>query len=103
MHRSLLRSTPGSQSTPHLPTNIVDFRGLDSSIILISRGGILMSIGNLEEGLGQAMLVGTMLVGRLGVPASRPPPFRGPLIVSLYIYVHVVEDEAIETNIYIVV
>ena len=53
--------------TPNPPTNIVDVRGFDSSIILISRGGILMFIGNLPESLSQAMLVGTMLVGRLGV------------------------------------
>ena len=53
--------------TPNLPTNIVDFRGLDSSIILISRGGILMSRGDSPESLSQAMSVGTMLVGRLGV------------------------------------
>ena len=52
---------------PNPPTNIVEFRGFDSSIILIQRGGILMSIGNLPESLSQAMLVGTMLVGRLGV------------------------------------
>ena len=52
--------------TPNLPTNIVDFRGFDSSIVLIQRGGILMSIGNLPESLSQAMLVGIMLVGRLG-------------------------------------
>ena len=54
-------------STANLPTNIVDFRGFDSSIMLISRGGILMSIGDLPESSGQAMLVGIMLVGRLGV------------------------------------
>ena len=59
--------------TPNLPTNIVDFRGFDSSIILIQRGGILpesliyMSIGNFPESLSQAMLVGVMLVGGLGV------------------------------------
>ena len=35
--------------TPNLPTSIVDFRGLDSSTILISRGGILTSIGDLPE------------------------------------------------------
>ena len=54
-------------TTPNLPTNIVDFKGLDSSAIFISKGGILMSIGNLPESLSQAMLVGIMLVGRLGV------------------------------------
>ena len=41
---------PLSRSVPHtanLCTKILDFRGFDSSIILIVRGGILMSIGNL--------------------------------------------------------
>ena len=52
---------------PNIPTNIVDFRRFDSSIILNVRGGILMSIRNFPESLSQAMLVGTMLVGRLGV------------------------------------
>ena len=53
--------------TPNPPTNIVGFRGFDSSIILSLRGGILTPIGNFPESLSQAMLVGTMLVGRLGV------------------------------------
>ena len=53
--------------TPNLPTNIVDLRGLDSSIILIERGGIPRPIGHFPESLSQAMLVGVMLVGRLGV------------------------------------
>ena len=45
----------------------MDFRGLDSSIFLILRGGILRPIGDFPEVLTQAMLVGVMLVGRLGV------------------------------------
>ena len=53
--------------TANLPTNIADFRGFDSSIILIYRGGIVMSIGNWPESLSQAMLVGIILVGSLGV------------------------------------
>ena len=53
-------------STPDLPTNIVDFRGFDSSRILIQTGGIITSTGDFLESLSQAMLVG-MLVGRLGV------------------------------------
>ena len=57
----------GEEHTANPPTNVVDFRGFDSSLILIQRGGILMSIGKLPESLSQAMLVGTMLVGRLGV------------------------------------
>ena len=55
--------------TANLHTNIMDFGGFDSSIVLILRGGILMSIGDFEEDLSQAMLVGIMLVGRLGVSA----------------------------------
>ena len=55
------------KSTPNLPTNIVDFKGFDSSIIWILRGGIPRPIGDFPESLGQAMLVGIMSVGRLGV------------------------------------
>ena len=46
------------------------FGGFDSSIILIQRGGILMSLGDFPESLSQAMLVGVMLLGRLGVAAQ---------------------------------
>ena len=53
--------------TPRLPTNIVDFGGVDSSVILILRGGIPRPIGDFPESLTQAMLVGVMLVGGLGV------------------------------------
>ena len=48
-------------------TNIVGFRGSDSSIILILRGGIPRPKGNFPESLSQAILVGTMLAGRLGI------------------------------------
>ena len=44
--------------THNIPTNLVDFGGFDSSIMLCLRGGILMSIGNFPESLSQAMLVG---------------------------------------------
>ena len=64
----------GKRVTPNLPTNTVDFGGCDSSIILIYRGGILMSIGDFPESLSQATLVGIMLVGRLGVLCWRPAP-----------------------------
>ena len=46
---------------------IVDFRGFDSSIMLTSRGGILRPVGDFAGSLSQAMLVGVMLVKRLGV------------------------------------
>ena len=50
-----------------LHTTILDFRGFDSNRILISRCGILMSTGNSVEILSQGILVGIVLVGRLGV------------------------------------
>ena len=53
--------------TATLRTNIMDFRGFDSSIIFILRGGIPRPIGDSPESLSQAILVGVMLVGRLGV------------------------------------
>ena len=53
--------------TANLRAKILDFRGFDSSRILILRGGILMSIGNVPESLSQRILVGIILVGRLGV------------------------------------
>ena len=49
-----------------LRTNMMDFRGFDSSKILIIRVGILMPTGNFPEDLSQAILVGIMLVGRMG-------------------------------------
>ena len=66
---------PGGISND-LPTKILDFRGFDSSRILIVRGGILMSIGNFPESLTQAILVGRFLVGRLGVSNTRVSEVR---------------------------
>ena len=57
-------------STANPRTNIMDFRGFDSRTMLISRGGIPRPIGNFPESLSQAILVGIMLVGRLGVLVS---------------------------------
>ena len=51
----------------NLRTKIMDFRRFDSSRILNVPGGIPRSIGNLQESLSQAILVGIILVGRLGV------------------------------------
>ena len=42
--------------TANLRTNIMGFRGFDSSTILILRGGILASVGILPEFLRQAIL-----------------------------------------------
>ena len=43
--------------TANLRTKILDFRGFDSNIILILRGGILMSVGDFLEIVSQAILV----------------------------------------------
>ena len=43
------------------------FRGFDSSTILILMGGIPRPIGDFPESLIQAMLVGTLFLGGLGV------------------------------------
>ena len=56
--------------THNLPTNIVDFTGLDSSIIFIQRGGMPSPIGKFPESLSQAMLVGCNVrreIGRIWV------------------------------------
>ena len=55
---------------PNPRTNIMDFRGFDSSIILILRRGISRPIGKFPESLTQAILVGVMFVGRLGLRHS---------------------------------
>ena len=60
--------------TANLRAKILDFRGFDSSRIVILRGGILMSIGNFPESLSQAILAGRFSVGRLGVRAPTPAP-----------------------------
>ena len=72
----VLRGLPQPCPAPNLPTNIVDFRGFDSSIILILRGGLLMSTGDFPESLSQALFVGIMLVGRWGAPSSSSDPVR---------------------------
>ena len=48
----------------NLPTKILDFRGSDSSIILISRGVILMSKGDFRECLNGAILAGIINLSR---------------------------------------
>ena len=68
----------------------MDFRGFDSNIILILRDGILMSIGHFPECLSQAILVGIILVERLGVEAElfrgAQGTGRGPGINCVYAY-----------------
>ena len=60
--------------TANLRTKTLDFREFDSSGILILRGGIPRPMGSFPESLSQAILVlvGMILVGRLGVSYSKP-------------------------------
>ena len=51
----------------NLCTEILDFRGFDSSILWSLRGGVLMSMGNFPEGLSERILAGILLVERLGI------------------------------------
>ena len=56
-----------NQDTANIRTNIMDFRGSDSSTILIVKGWYSQAHREFPEILSQAILVGIMLVGRVGV------------------------------------
>ena len=58
-----------SVATANLCTKILDFRGFDPSGILTSTGGIPRPM-KFPKSLSQAILVGIILVGRLGVDLS---------------------------------
>ena len=84
------------EPTANLRTNIMDFRGFDSSIILILRVGILMSIGDFLESLSQAILVGVMLGGLGGVSSylsiRRCSPCYNIMIVIVIVIVMVMSN-----------
>ena len=56
-HLYTAATAPKGWCTANLRTKLLDFRGFDSSIILILRCGILMSIENLPDFLSQQILV----------------------------------------------
>ena len=97
-------AAPSPPLSANLRTSIMDFRGFDSSIILILRVGIPRPIGNLPEGLSQAILVGIMLVGRLGVqcitnmdkPLEIPPNVHWTFLVNI----HWTSDDPWDNTIY---
>ena len=70
------------QNKFNLRTKILDFRGCYSSRILILRGGNLMSTGDFPESLSQGILVGVILLGRLGVDPEFATPL-GPGAIAL--------------------
>ena len=78
----------GEVMTVNLRTKILDFRGFDSSIISMLRGGILMPTGNFPESLSQAILVGIILVGRLGVHMLTSTCARIPVWCITHAHTH---------------
>ena len=68
--------------TANLRTKILDFGGFDSSRIFSLRVGILMSIGDFPESLSQAILVGIILVGRLGAQDGQPLPVQRSVLCA---------------------
>ena len=76
----------------------MDFIVFDSSRILILRGGTLSPMGDFPESLSQAILVGIILVGRLGVlragvlvqprSARRPDDLRHGGRPPSHVYLH---------------
>ena len=75
-----MSSMRASNRTANLHTSIMDFRGVDSSRILILRGGIPRPMGDLPESLSRAILVRIILVGRLGNNYT--------YIMCIYIYIY---------------
>ena len=57
------------RDTAKLRTTILDFRGFDSSRILVLRGAILVPMGDFLEVLSRRVFAGIVLVGRLSVLA----------------------------------
>ena len=84
----------------------MDFRGFDSSTVLILRGGIPRPTGNFPESLSQAILVGVMAVGGLGVTAGHAEKsvdlddISGGCViyvcVYIYIYIYIERERCIE-------
>ena len=79
--RPVARHTTCPKRYGQSPKKILDCRGFDSGIISSMRIGILMPIGNFLEILSQQILVGIILVGRLGVK-------REKLYMCVYIYIY---------------
>ena len=75
--------------TANLRTKILDFRGIDSSIILVLRGGIPRPMGNFPEIKSQPILVWIILVGRLSVAQGGAVSTHFGLVLFMYRYEYV--------------
>ena len=58
-------------ASPRTKIKILDFRGFDSSIILIVSGGILAPMGDFPEISNQGILAEIILVGRFDVSSQQ--------------------------------
>ena len=67
------RSAEVAPSTANLRANIMDFRGFDSSIILMLRGEIPRPIGSFPESLSQAILSRDSVSRGMGRTREGPP------------------------------
>ena len=65
----------------------IHIRGFDSSIILILRGGIIMSIGNIREIISQRILVGRLGVQNFGIRSAGPSDARAGEDLRSYVLV----------------
>ena len=90
-----IMSLNSMEYTTNFCTKITDFRGFDSSIVLMLRGGIPRPIGKFPESFSQAILIGVILVGRLGVtestrgqPASQQPLTAIIRFVMMHVHYH---------------
>ena len=63
-------------ATPNLPTDIVGFRGFDSSIILIYRGGIPRPIGDFPESFESSNVSRDNVSREIGRKLPREAPLR---------------------------
>ena len=76
---------PRVQGAASLRTMTLDFRGFDSIIILVLRGGIPRPEGDFLETLRQGIVVWRFLVRRLAVVVMRPNPLQRQSLVAIRI------------------
>ena len=89
----------------NIRAKILDFGGFDSGGILTLRGGLLMSVVNFPEDLSQQILVGIILVGRLGVCKRRtrnspvaPPDIETIIIITIIIMFLIISSSSSSSN-----
>ena len=90
-----LRVEPTIRNTANLCTKILDFRGLDSSRTLISRGRIPMSTGYFLEMLSRQILAAIILVGSI---LPNPSILANPSIILASTNPSILAHPSIQAN-----